>query len=384
MRERTRRDGIYAAGAGRWRISVGTGRDPLTGEYGRVRETVVGTKRDAIRRRDELRVQAAHGVVVHADRETVATYVERWITHREHIGTVRLKTAYVYRGHVRRVVVPRVGGMRLADVRPAHVQRVLDEALEDGLSARTVTQVYRILHAAFRTGVQLQVLSTNPVDGCTGPKVEQARLRIPTPEEVAKVFANVDPFYRTALAVSTMTGLRRGEVLGLRWDGVDLDSPRPTARVDGSLQRTTEGLVVLPPKTERSRRTVPLPPTLVATLRRHRDEQDERRELAGDAWADGGFVFDAGCGQPVDPDAFGTAFRSARDRAGISGVRLHDLRHLFATLQIAEGTDARLVADLLGHSTVAFTLMIYTHPSADAAVIAAEKTERVLGAALES
>jgi integrase len=380
MSERKKRDGVYAAGDGRWRITVGTGRDPITQEFGRVRETVVGTKRDAMRRRDELRVQVARGVVVHADRETVATYLERWITHREHVGAIRPKTAYAYRGHVRRIVTPRIGGMRLADVRPAHVQQVLDEALVDGAAPRTVVQVHRVLHAAFRSAVRWQALAANPSDGVTAPRVEQARLRVPTPKEVAALFAKVNSDYRTAFAVAAMTGLRRGEVLALRWADVDLTAAQ--LRVEGSLQRTRAGLEVFPPKTERSRRTVTLAPTLVASLQRHHDEQSERRAIAGDAWSEGDFVFDRGDGRPTDPDRFGQAFRDARDAAGLVGVRLHDLRHAYATMQISEGTDARLVSDLLGHATVAFTLQTYVHPSEDAAVAAADTAERILGVAV--
>lgn len=117
-------------------------------------------------------------------------------------------------------------------------------------------------------------------------------------------------------------------------------------------------------------------------LQSHRDQQDNRRELAGEAWHAAEYVYDRGDGRPLDPDAFGRAFRDARDAAGLADVRLHDLRHAFATMQIAEGTDARLVSDLLGHATVAFTLQTYVHPDEEAAVVAAEAMERILGAAL--
>jgi integrase len=256
-----------------------------------------------------------------------------------------------------------------------------DDALADGLAPRTVVQVHRILHAAFRTAVRWQAISSNPSDGVTPPKVEQARLVTPTPAQLAAIFGRVDDDFRIALAVAAMTGLRRGELLALRWDNVDLEGA-PAVRVEGSLQRTAEGLRVFPPKTERSRRSVPMPPTLVAMLRTHRDEQVERRGLAGQAWSDGEYVFDRGDGRPVDPDRLGKAYRDARDAAGLGGIRLHDLRHAYATLQIAEGTDARLVSDLLGHATVAFTLQTYVHPGDEAKVAAADKVERMLGAAL--
>jgi integrase len=154
---------------------------------------------------------------------------------------------------------------------------------------------------------------------------------------------------------------------------------RPKLRVDGTLQRADGELVVLPPKTERSRRVVPLSASVVAALRQVRADQRERRMLAGPAWPAGEYVFDRGDGRPIDPDAFGKAFRAARAAAGLDGVRLHDLRHGFASMLVASGTNVRTVADLLGHSTVAFTLSTYVHPDEGAAVAAIDEVERLLG-----
>ena len=186
--------------------------------------------------------------------------------------------------------------------------------------------------------------------------------------------------YEQLYAVTLALGLRQPEVLGLQWVDVDLDGG--TLTVARTLQREAGAYRFEAPKTERSRRSVPIPPTLAAMLTTHRDEQDERKAIAGQAWAEGNFVFDRGDGRPIDPDSFGRAFRDARDAAGLEDVRLHDLRHAYATLQIAEGTDARLVSDLLGHATVAFTLMTYVHPDEDAATSAAETAERMLSAAV--
>lgn len=375
-------DGIEPRGRGSWRVTVAGGRDPITGQYVRARETVHGTMTDARNRRDEMRVDARRGTLARPGAETLAAYLARWIEHRQSIGKVRPKTADVYRGYVRRVVAPRIGSMRIADVRPVHLQRVLDEALAGGLAPRSVVQVHRILHAALRQAVRWQVLAANPEDGVTPPKTEQPRLRVPSAEEVARLIAATRREYRAAVAVAAATGLRRGEVLAMRWDAVKLDDGGSSLRVEGTLQRTPDGLVVLPPKTERSRRTVPIPPSLVTMLKSLRGDQLERRVKAGPAWRDGGYVFDRGDGRPVDPDTFGDAFRAARDVAKLEGVRLHDLRHAWASLQIEAGTDARTVSDLLGHATVGFTMQTYVHPNGDQRAAAAATVERLLGAAL--
>jgi integrase len=372
------KDGIEPRGPNTFRIKVGGGRNPETGRYEQIRETFHGTRSEVKRRRDELRVEVARGTAVRAD-DLVGTYLPGWIAARERLGAIRPKVAYTYAGYVRREVTPRIGRLRLDAVRPAHVQRVIDEALAKGLSPRSVTQVQRILHASFRDLVRLQVLHSNPCDGVNLPRVSKPKLRVPAAPDVARLLEEIDPDYRAPLAVNAGVGLRRGETLALTWSAVDLDSDRPHLRVEGTLQRTPAGLAVLPPKTERSERNVPLPASLVAMLRRHRAEQNERRLIAGEAWGRGDYVFDRGDGRPVDPDAFGRAFRAARDRAGLDGVRLHDVRHSFASLLVNADTNPRVVSDLLGHAQVSFTLATYFHPDEDAAVDAIAKAEQLLG-----
>jgi integrase len=234
------------------------------------------------------------------------------------------------------------------------------------------------MHAAFRQAVRWQAIAVNPSDGVTPPKVENARLNVPSSADVARLLKAVEDDYRTPLALAAGSGLRRGEVLGLTWPVVELEE-HPRIRVSGTLQRADGSLMVLPPKTERSRRTVPLPPSLVEALRSHRAEQNARRLIAGRAWHVGEFVFDRGDGQPLDPDTFSKAFRSAARGIGLEGVRLHDLRHAFASMLVGAGTNVRIVSDLLGHATVGFTLGVYTHLDEDAAATAMAEAERLLG-----
>ena len=161
------RDGMEQRSSGVWRITVATGLDPISGRYGRIRETVRGTKTDARRRRNELLVGVARGTAVQAERETVAAYMERRVAHRESLGKLRPSTARTYRGYLANHVTPTIGSMQLAAVRPVHLQKVLDEARASRLSPRSVVQIHRIMHAAFRTAQRWQLLATNPSDGVT-------------------------------------------------------------------------------------------------------------------------------------------------------------------------------------------------------------------------
>jgi integrase len=162
------------------------------------------------------------------------------------------------------------------------------------------------------------------------------------------------------LLLAATTGMRRGEVLGLRWSSVDLDSA--IARVAVTLQEPRgRAPTFAAPKTDRSRRAVSLPPFVVDRLRHHRKEQAERRLFLGTAWHDLDLVCDRGDGEHLDPDGFSHAFERFVERAGLPAMRLHDLRHSVATTLLVAGVHPKIVSEALGHSSVAFTMDQYQH-----------------------
>ncbi|OLE26300.1 MAG: hypothetical protein AUG44_13450 [Actinobacteria bacterium 13_1_20CM_3_71_11] len=176
--------------------------------------------------------------------------------------------------------------------------------------------------------------------------------------------------------IAVTLGLRQGEALGLRWEDVDLDAG--TLRVRAQLQRdpSTGDLVRVETKTARSRRTLPIPPSVLAALRLHREQQDRER-VDADSWADPGWVFATRLGTPVHPRNDYRSFREIIRQAGLRQVRLHDLRHTAASVLLAQGVPARVVMEILGHSQISVTLNTYAHVAPE---IAREAAERVEGA----
>jgi integrase len=162
---------------------------------------------------------------------------------------------------------------------------------------------------------------------------------------------------RIAVLLAATTGMRRGEVLGLRWSVLHGDK----ARVTTSLQRAAGSLVFVAPKTDRARRTISLPPLAIEALKRWRREQAERRLFLEEAWHDSGVVVDRGDGRPLDPAEFSHAFALLCERVGLAGVRLHDLRHAFATSLLVAGVHPKVVSEALGHASTAFTMDVYSH-----------------------
>lgn len=161
------------------------------------------------------------------------------------------------------------------------------------------------------------------------------------------------------VALAIGTGMRRGEILALRWSDVDLDGK--VAYVRRTLLETPEGLSFQEPKTERSRRSVTLPKFLVAALRTHKRLQAERRLLLGEAWQAHDLVIEVGDGSPMHPNLLTQAFARLATRRGFDGVRFHDLRHAHATLMLVRGVHPKVVSERLGHAGIAITLDTYSH-----------------------
>jgi integrase len=168
-----------------------------------------------------------------------------------------------------------------------------------------------------------------------------------------------------AILLGATTGMRRGEVLGLRWSDVDLDAGRLSVRQTLSAPRNPDTGQHVPvfgePKTKQGKRSVPLPAQTVAALRAHRKEQMRERLMAGPGWQDHGLVFCEPDGQPIHPDRFRKRFEHRVQRSGLPPIRFHDLRHTYATLALQAGVHAKVVSEILGHASIGITLDTYSH-----------------------
>jgi len=317
---------------------------------------VRGSRRDAEKALTALLREIDQGLVAEPGRVSVARFLEdRWLPHA--VTRVRQATHERYGSLLRRHVIPRIGRVQLSKLRPVHVQSTLDAMLADGLSPRTALHAYRVLSSALKQAVRWQLIPTNPAVAVAPPRPDRPSLSIPESVDVRRLLDEAQGPLRMALLLAASTGMRRGEVLGLRWSAIDGDK----ARVTTSLQRVGGSLIFAAPKTDRARRTISLPPFAVEALRLWRREQTERRLLIGEAWNDADVVVDRGDGRPLDPAEFSHAFGRLCSRLGFEGVRLHDLRHSFATSLLTAGVHPKVVSEALGHASVAFTMDTYQH-----------------------
>lgn len=279
---------------------------------------------------------------------------------------LRISTWTGYRANLENHVIPALGHLRLSEVTPDLLNSLYARLLSGGhlrtkagLSPSTVRQVHIALRNAIKEAVRSGRLIQSPVEYCLPPRAVRFSQydRTWSPEEINTFLKVVsgDRLY-AAWELAALTGMRRGEILGLRW--MDLDLPRSQLHVRQTLLAVRDELVVSEPKTKPGRRTIPLPKESRQSLSRHRREVVRARKVAPDRSE---LVFLRPDGQPVHPDRFTREFSRIVKQTGLPKIRLHDLRHSFATLALASGVHPKLVSDVLGHAQFTVTLDFYSH-----------------------
>ena len=364
---------------GSWTIQVYAGRDPVTGKKLRIARTVKGTKKEAELALAKLIQSVETGIDFNASKMTFAEYSNRWLDSKR--KKVRPKTIQRYSDLMRLHIVPVIGGIQLLKLKPLHLEKVYEEASARGLSAQSVLHLHRVLFTALKQAVAWQLIPRNIAEAVNPPRPEHREVEAMTPREVVRVLETVagsDLEMPTILGLGT--GMRLGEVLGLRWSDIDLE--KRTARISQTIQETNEGLVFVPPKTHRSRRSVSLPTFVVHALRKHRKEQSERRLIVGSAWQDFDLVIERGDGLPVRTSSLSGRFADRMKKAEIK-LTFHGLRHGHASLMLAAGVHLKVVSERLGHSTIGITADLYTHVADEVHEAAAESLNSYLGPSIK-
>jgi integrase len=324
---------------------------------------------------------------------TVGEYLKRWLEAYAGVGldgsllhgekrAVSPRVAERYAGIVRIHLIPHIGQHLLNKLQPLHIQECYAKILEAGRAPRTVLQVHRVLHRALECAVKWQILGRNVADAVEPPRPDRFEARVLDERETGRL---LDALRDTRLFVPTLlaitTGLRRGELLALRWQDVDLGAGMLSVRK--TLEQTRSGVRFKEPKSAKSRRSVVLPPIAVEALRRHRVEQAKEKLLFGPDYQDYDLVFPMPGGTPWEPDKFSDLFRRTVQAKGFR-IRFHDLRHTHATQLLRQGIHPKVVSERLGHSTIATTMDIYSHVLPGIQEEAARKLDSVLRASMEA
>jgi integrase len=317
------------------------------------------TRRAAQQARTELLGALEHAAYVPPDKTTVADYLrQQWLLAIQ--TQVRPGTWAEYRSKAETHLIPAVGQVALQQLTTAVLNALYKELLDRGTGPRTVQYVHATIRKALNDAVRWGLLVRNPALHAAVPTPHRAELRTWTADELRHFLESVhgDRLY-AAWRLAALTGMRRGEVLGLRWADVDLDGGWLAVRQ--ALVVVDNDVRVSKPKTARGSRRIALDPGTVAALRAHHTAQAAEQLAAGPAWAGGGLVFTRQDGAPLHPEYVRRRFDRRIARAGLPRIRFHDLRHTHATLALQAGVHPKVVSERLGHATVAITLDVYSH-----------------------
>lgn len=333
------------------------------------------TKRDAeaaLREalaREEAGVADIHGM-------TVQQHLQRWLLSKR---SIRPTTRLGYQTDIRKYLDPSIGHLRLADLRAHHIDQ-LYAALLSGrtpASPSTIRHLHTTLRAALNAAVLRRLIQWNPAVQVELPAYVRPESSVWVPAELHAFLASiVHHRLRVLFRLIAVTGLRRGEAIGMHWSDLDLDGGACTVR--WQLVDAGGGARLGPPKTRHGARVVPLDAGTVTALKRHRGEQRVEREAWGEAWQDCGLVFTREDGSPLRPDYVSHLFGTLVERAELPRIRPHDLRHTNASLALAAGVPLKVVSQRLGHSTTAITSDLYTHVIPAVAREAADRIARLV------
>lgn len=361
---------------GTWGYKISAGRDPNTGKRRYLSEGGYKSQADA----KEALAAAEQGLrrgTVDFTRTTVADYLRGWLDQNE--GVFKPSTMGNYKRYMTSDIIPTLGEkVLLKDLQRAHVAQLVRELQAAGRGAVTVRRIHAALSSALSDAVQDGRLHENVARGARLPKVAKKELEVWTPEQ-AGVFLEAASEYRLGalFELAILTGMRRGELVGLRWSDVDLLQRRITVRTQ--LTTTSSGVQEGTAKTEAGQnRRIPLGERSVSVLMGWKLRQDTEREQWGDAYTETGRVFTWEDGRELRPDYVSKLFRTISKDLDLPQAHLHSLRHLHASLMLASGQDFTVVAKTMGHSNSAITRDLYAHLFDDRARVAVEGAASLL------
>ena len=363
---------------GRWEGRYTAGHDPETGKA--IYKNVLGKTQAEVKEKLKAAIKRSQALdLTKAGKYTVGEWMEVWFEDYAKLK-VRPSSHQTYRGYIDNHIKPNIGDIPLEKLTSLDLQKLCKKLLANGrvdrleskeqpkgLSAKTVRNIHQILSSALKLAQEQRIILANPAEGCALPKVEHREMKTLPVEQLQSFLreareSGVFELYYLELA----TGLRRGELLGLKWEDIDLE--RGDLRVKRQISRINGEVVEAPLKTKNAYRTLPLAEDTIDILK------EQRKKFGSSPW-----VFPSPTGGPISPDSVLHMLHRVLKRAGLPRVRFHDLRHTFATLALQNGVDIKTVSGMLGHFSAGFTLDTYAHVTSAAQRQAAQMMAGVLG-----
>lgn len=361
--------GIYEVEPGVFKIVVSTGRDPVTGKYGQRAKLIKrapGEKRpDTLKRarteRKRMDVARDEGKLASSDKGTVSGLADRYLQHLEDRDR-SATTIETYRSVLAAHIKPRIGGYRVTSLTTSDLDAMYGAMKRAGVGLSVINKAHLVLNGMFNQAMRWKVITENPATLASPPAYRRSETSIPLVEHFHKLVEEAEktnPDFAVLLLLDAATGLRRGELAGLRWS--DLDETG-TLTVQRGLTNPVGGIEVRGTKTYRNRR-LSLDAATLGVLEAHRERCEERAQVCGVTMKDDAYMFSGSPDNstPLRPDSLSQSFSRIAERAGVAGVTLHSLRHLHASMLLDAGADVARGAKRMGHSRNSTFTDIYGH-----------------------
>lgn len=357
---------VYKRGK-RWVGQVGSGKNREIKYF--------DTQREANDWRHKKVEQKRQGLQVAGSKVPLSKFLDEWLIVKK--TSIRPNTYLQYSQIVHQHINPTLGEIKLRDLKPHQVQNLYTKKLADGISPRTTRLIHSVLHNALNHALKIGLVVRNVSDMTTLPKVPRKEMKTLDDYQVLQLLQAAEGTrMRVLFRIAVTTGLRQGEILGLKWSDLDWQTGR--LQIQRQVQRRKgEGLVFCEPKSASGRRVVSLGEKTIAILREHREKQYKERVQAGDKWQENDLIFPTPIGTPQDCANVLKAYKRCLEKAGLPDLRFHDLRHTAATLMLQQEINPKVVQERLGHSDISLTLNTYSHVLPSMQEEAAEKMDEL-------
>ena len=378
----------YSEKMEKWIAQATVGTNPKTGRP--KRKSFYGkTRKEAVDKMQKVLTEVREGTYSEPTNTTVESWLNQWLEGRK--PHVAYNTYIAYYRVITCHINPQFGKMKLKDLKTRDIQTFINEKFENGrrdgkggLSPRMVKYINQTLRKALNQAIKERLIKFNPTDGLELPKNRKPEMQTLSKEEIAKLLKAAEGTQNyNAYILALGTGMRRGEILGLKWQ--DIDFEEKTINVRRQLTNTENGTCHdLPLKTEKAKRTIFISDEVIAALERQRQRIKDNKKMLWSEYEDNNLVFCKDNGEPLVPRVFLEHFEKDLKQAGVKHIRFHDLRHTFATLSLERDVPLKTVSDILGHSTIAITGDIYSHVTDKMKMEASETMESILGESKKS
>lgn len=348
-----------------WTITIELPKDEITNKRRQKYYTVKGSKKDAEKFLTEKLRELDTGLIIDTKKMKFGEYLDYWKDKTFNNLEITTKEGYIQK--IDKHIKPYLGNILLENLKPLHLQNFYEEKLKNGkldgkggLSARTVLALHRIIHSALQQAVKWQLVIRNVAEAVEPPKAKKYKASFLTDKQTEELIAkarNTDIYIPIMIAI--YTGARRGEILGLNWNNVDLE--KGIIKIVDNLCATTNGLIIKQPKTNSGIRTIAISKSLVKILKNHKINQMKNKIRLGESYKENNMVCCYEDGHLFNPKRFSAKFNELLQGNNLPMVRFHDLRHSHASLLVKMGVQPKEISSRLGHSNIGITMDLYSH-----------------------